>query len=52
MTVTGKDSPESVKIRVMPHLRPTRPMDIVYPHTAETSIGSRCYCKLAGGLDA
>src|SRR6202051_2232067 len=33
-TVTGTVTPASVNTRVMPHLRPTRPMVIVSPHTA------------------
>src|SRR5580700_12021892 len=33
-TVTGTVTPASVNTRVMPHLRPTRPMVIVNPHTA------------------
>src|SRR4029077_17685243 len=33
-TVTGTVTPASVNTRVIPHLRPTRPMVIVNPHTA------------------
>src|SRR5580698_2914052 len=33
-TVTGTVTPASVNTRVMPHLRPTRPMLIVDPHNA------------------
>src|ERR1700680_3025027 len=40
-TVTGTATPASVNTRVMPHLRPTRPMAIFIPHTAVASIGYR-----------
>src|ERR1700736_1700336 len=32
-TVTGTVTPASVNTRVMPHLRPTRPMVVVNPHS-------------------
>src|ERR1700729_2403219 len=35
-TVTGTVTPASVNTRVMPHLRPTKPMVIVNPHTARS----------------
>src|SRR6266851_6451027 len=34
-TVTGTVTPASVNTRVMPHLRPTRPMAIVNPHSGK-----------------
>src|SRR5277367_3153773 len=48
-TVTGTVAPASVNTRVMPHLRPTRPMDIVNPHSANAHGVARC--KQIGGLD-
>src|ERR1700733_3810255 len=49
-TVTGTVTPASVNTRVMPHLRPTRPMVIVNPRTAGTALGVPVRCKQAGGL--
>src|SRR5580698_9330958 len=49
-TVTGTVTPASVKTRVMPHLRPTRPMVIVNPHIRGALEGSAV--QQAGGLDA
>src|ERR1700733_14561002 len=49
-TVTGTVTPASVNTRVMPHLRPTRPMVIVNPRTAGTAHGVPVRCKQAGGL--
>src|SRR5271167_3271857 len=49
-TVTGTVTPASVNTRVMPHLRPTRPMVIVNPRTAGTAQGVPVRCKQAGGL--
>src|SRR5208283_4556677 len=44
-TVTGTVTPASVNTRVMPHLRPTRPMVIFNPHTARAAIGPRVGCN-------
>src|ERR1700678_4720274 len=44
-TVTGTVTPASVNTRVIPHLRPTRPMVIVDPHTAGAHNGSRFRCN-------
>src|SRR5271169_3428937 len=44
-TVTGTVTPASVNTRVMPHLRPTRPMVIVNPHSARATIGPRVRCN-------
>src|SRR5271156_141751 len=49
-TVTGTVTPASVNTRVMPHLRPTRPMDIVNPHTARAS-KSLASLRQISGLD-
>src|SRR3984957_5377823 len=49
-TVTGTVTPASVNTRVMPHLRPTRPMDIVNPHTARASV-SLASLRQISGLD-
>src|ERR1700722_5962801 len=52
-TVTGTVTPASVNTRVMPHLRPTRPMVIVNPHTArrwELAPLSSHSLQSAGGL--
>src|SRR5271155_1035504 len=38
-TVTGTVTPASVNTRVIPHLRPTRPMVIFNPHTAGAAMG-------------
>src|SRR5579863_5442147 len=47
-TVTGTVTPASVKTRVMPHLRPTRPMDIVNPHTARASMSLASLRQISG----
>src|SRR5271156_5724294 len=36
-TVTGTVTPASVNTRVMPHLRPTRPMLIINPHSGSNN---------------
>src|ERR1700689_513799 len=50
-TVTGTVTPASVKTRVMPHLRPTRPMVIVNPHNRGSDKRSATL-QPVGGLDA
>src|SRR5260370_24965716 len=50
-TVTGTVTPASVNTRVMPHLRPTRPMAIVNPHTARSFDWLPLSLQQIGGLD-
>src|ERR1700736_3717430 len=49
-TVTGTVTLASVNTRVMPHLRPTRPMAIVNPHTAGSFDWLPHSLQSAGGL--
>src|ERR1700722_3320113 len=49
-TVTGTVTPASVNTRVIPHLRPTRPMVIVNPHTARSCDWLPHSLQSAGGL--
>src|SRR5450432_3970043 len=49
-TVTGTVTPASVKTRVMPHLRPTRPMVIVESSFSESYDWLRLSLQSAGGL--
>src|SRR5665213_1178708 len=50
-TVTGTVTPASVNTRVMPHLRPTRPMLIVNPHTARSCDWLPHSLQQVSGLD-
>src|SRR5450432_78090 len=50
-TVTGTVTPASVNTRVMPHLRPTRPMVIVDPHNCASYDWLALPLQSAGGLD-
>src|ERR1700681_5052994 len=49
-TVTGTVTPASVKTRVMPHLRPTRPMVIVESSFSESCDWPPLSLQSAGGL--
>src|SRR6266481_2966337 len=49
-TVTGTVTPASVKTRVMPHLRPTRPMVIVESSFSESYDWLPLSLQSAGGL--
>src|ERR1700693_4873089 len=49
-TVTGTVTPASVKTRVMPHLRPTRPMVIVESSFSESCDWLPLSLRSAGGL--
>src|SRR5712691_5169075 len=50
-TVTGTVTPASVKTRVMPHLRPTRPMVIVESSFSESYDWLPLSLQQIGGLD-
>src|SRR3981189_602626 len=50
-TVTGTVTPASVKTRVMPHLRPTRPMVIVESSFSESYDWPPLSLRQIGGLD-